>query len=97
MADPQRFLIVNGPSKWDLMLALLDGDCTSRRRVVFSLQSEKNKSMPVPDQEFIINGIDREDGSGEGWLIRGISTAPHDKRMQAYFSTKTRHGWLKLI
>jgi len=76
-----RHIIVNGPSKFDLMLALFDGDNTKRRLVKFDRPADTrpavNDATPVAKPlvvyvfDICINSIEREDGSGERWLFGG--------------------------
>lgn len=93
----QRFEIENGPSKWDLMLALFDD--TSRRFVKF-LISDRG------DIEVVITDVGRG-GPEEGkWRLKGytfgfgvqfdrlgpLPTSTSCHPVSGYFSTKTRKG-----
>ena len=84
-----RFEIVNGPSKFDLMLALFDGNCDHRRIVDFTLLSPQKEHKTF---SCIINDLKREDGSGESWLFAGYFGV---NPLHGYFSTKHRKGWIK--
>ena len=94
-----QYQIVNGPSKRDLELALFDGDSQHRRHVVFSFEEhygESGKSIALTVRAFILNGVSREDGSGESWLINGYFAGAYPPiPIKGYFSTKTRKGHLE--
>jgi len=93
-----RLTITNGPSKWDLMLALFDGDVRHRRTVTFSLEDPAPQCdhPGIPDLDFVINGIQREDVSGELWLLEGYYPGFNRNRpMRGCFNTQTRRGWLE--
>lgn len=88
-----RFNVTNGPSKFDLTLALVDGDGNHRRRVLFSV---KNSGANVcHDLPFIIDEIGREDNSGESWLIRGHLCVRGWTKMTGCYNTRTCTGWVE--
>jgi hypothetical protein len=66
--------IVNGPSKWDLMLGLFEG-----KKVEFTVETtkhdytSKNVFITHPKNIFHVqvNSIEAEDGSRESWNITG--------------------------
>lgn len=87
--------IVDGPSKFDLMVALFKKD----QNVEFSIGSQKFKIRI----SVILNGVRCEDGSRESWLIEGFYTESiegqlvqsHRERFEGYYSSKNRTGWIK--
>ena len=83
--------IVNGPSKWDLMLGLFDGNSSSRRSVVFSAVNLFNN---IEEVAVFVNFLAREDGSGEKWNFAGfmIDAAWKAVAVKGYFSTQHRRG-----
>ena len=85
-----RYDITDGPSKMDFMLSLFDGDTQHRRPVVFTLRGEGLTS-------FIIDGVEREDGSGENWIFKGSYYLGSISRILAhgFFSTRMRKGWIE--
>ena len=90
--ERERYYIQNGPGKFDLMVALFDGDGGHRKSVEFTVKiGNEAKQVPV-----IIEEISREDGSGENWCIAG-RTATTSLNIHGYFSTKTRGGFLEKI
>lgn len=91
----RRDNIVNGPSKFDLMLTLFDGDSSHRRTVAFLLENPETEPW-CGSLNFVINKVEREDGSGENWLFRGYSSDT-DKNLpvKGLFSTRTRKGWIE--
>lgn len=90
-----RYDITNGPSKWDLILALSDGDYHHRREISFSLQGISERVVAGFTLQFLINELQREDRSGENWNFRGTVPAFPDDPCHGFFSTKTRKGWIK--
>lgn len=91
--------IVDGPSKFDLMLALFDGDSSHRRTVAFLLENPeaKQENLQCASLNFVINEVGRGDGSDENWLFVATYPANVDKgRVRGFFSTRTRKGWVEL-
>ncbi len=84
-----EFTISNGPSKFDLMLALFDSKQPNLRRVTFHL-SNGNKL------EASISAVQMEDGSGESWLFtatgRFTTGAIEFRSCTGYYDTVTRNG-----
>ncbi len=99
--------VVNGPSKFDLMMALFTRK-PQKPTVTFALEHAKEGYLAT------ITGVSEEDGSGESWNIRGflqdiyfagdglsplhgallkVSRQP----FKGYFSTADRKGWLTFI
>ncbi len=89
--------ITDGPSKFDLMLALFDGNCEHRREVVFNLRAGKSTStLAVIDSVVVIDSVTREDGSGESWNFEGrVVDFVGNPKIIGYFSTRTRKGWVR--
>ncbi|HUQ30167.1 MAG TPA: hypothetical protein VM103_01465 [Candidatus Paceibacterota bacterium] len=85
--------IVNGPSKFDLMLALFEWK-PNRPLVMF--KTEGGKLL-----EASVTSVEAEDGSGESWNIEGyVGTERARKehqatRFRAYFRTDSRRGVMK--
>jgi len=93
----RRFDIVDGPSKWNFAVSLFDGGSRGRRVVSFALKSSDSQT-PFP-LCFLINGAEREDGSGENWLFKGYSCSDAAKMVCAgrgFFSLQTRKGRIEL-
>lgn len=100
----RRHTITGGPSKFDLMTSQYLGDWKHRQSVVFTLVnshtiSNEDRYFVIGSSEeryFVINGAEREDGTGESWLIKGWSadTAQGIKFIGCY-STQTRKGWIE--
>ena len=86
----QRFEICNGPAKWDLMLSLFDGTSTNPRLARFQVHELFGAKTFIP---ILINGVSREDGSGEKWIFTGYVDG---KPAKGFFSTQDRHGWIEL-
>ncbi len=82
--------IVNGPSKWDLMLAIFDSTSEKPRRVTFVLHDGRRIEMNLV-------AISREDGSGESWCFEGLvrlSDGECERLLKGYFATRDRRGTL---
>lgn len=85
--------IIDGPSKWNLMLSLFDGDSLHRRPVFFFTDAPAPNGL-APRVEVYINIIEREDGSGENWNFDGC--LKDSTRVKGFFSTSRRRGWLEV-
>ena len=82
-------IIVKGPGKFDLMVALFDNTFSSPRLVTFTVDSAGREV----ELEIVVNSVEREDGSGESWNFRGyLQTKQGDVAVQGYYSTKKRTG-----
>jgi hypothetical protein len=96
--------IVGGPSKFDLMVSLF-GTNREKRTVYFDVVGPVS-GIRV-SAEFVIAAVEREDGSGESWLIQGWRLTRYVQNREwairteelvpfkGYFSTKSRRGHLK--
>lgn len=91
--------IVYGPSKFDLMVSLFEGNPTLRKRVSFSVDTGFTTSAPPGKKlgmtekiEIAITGVSQEDGGGESWLFEGYSN--EHKKVYGYYSSQTRKGWI---
>jgi hypothetical protein len=91
-ALPEHLEITNGPSKFDLSVALFDRK-RPLRTVEFALQGYERGMFKVG-----IESVKAEDGSGESWFITGIIWENPTKyyRFKGYFRTDNRRGWLNL-
>ena len=87
----QEFQILEGPSKYDLMLGLFDGNCAKPRLVLFALWDGARTRTVT---SVLLSGVSREDGSGESWIVTGYTNG---KRVKGYYSTKTRKGNLEMV
>ncbi len=91
--------ILDGPSKFDLMLALFDGDAHHRRRVAFVFSNDKLDWLKqwFRELEVVISEIARKDDSDELWLFKGyVPWSPEPLTVEGFFSTQTRKGCIKL-
>ncbi|MBI3573158.1 MAG: hypothetical protein HY092_03090 [Candidatus Kerfeldbacteria bacterium] len=90
--------IINGPSKWDLMLSLFDSKTGHEHEVQFQL--EVGVTMHV-----FLSSVEREDGSAESWNFQGWSTGYSTARVmwkqhqhvRGYFNTLRRKGHFRLV
>src|ERR1035437_9577297 len=90
--DKLYFNVNDGPSKFDLMFSLFDGNKTPRRTVEFQLDGVK-KSISVG-----ITLVQQEDGSSESWNFHGwLASDNRSFRIKGYFSTKHRKGHLTFV
>jgi len=91
-AFPKNLQITNGPSKFDLSVALFDRK-EPARTVEFALLAYERVTFQV-----MIDGVKAEDGSGESWLITGKIWENPTKYHQCsgYFRTDKRTGWLDI-
>ncbi|MDO8601658.1 MAG: hypothetical protein Q7R62_00795 [bacterium] len=89
-----HWAIVNGPSKFDLMVALFYGSGLEKTRPEVTF--EIGAGGETRRVSCIINSISREDGSGESWNIQGYT--PHEEPwmdFRAYFTTSVRQGHIR--
>lgn len=94
--------IIQGPPKFELMLALFDRKVVNTRSVEFKLAGGNNISAHV-----VINGVEVEDGSGESWIFKGYvrrismhpeeSVPPPPSNCYGFYRTDTRKGWIELL
>lgn len=101
--------IVNGPSKYDFMLALFDSDSRHRRQIMFELDRAGIAEVitllahlarcPHHTPPVFINGVSRESGDGENWNFSGWSeeSLVGSWNVRGYYSTKTRKGWIEFL
>lgn len=83
-----NLIITHGPSKWDLMLGLFDGDSQHRRTIEFSINDTG------PSVKMKLMSLMREDGSGELWIFTGYAfgeTSP----VKGFYSTRDRTGFIE--
>lgn len=86
------FTVVGGPSKFDLMLSLFDGNKEPRRTVEFQLDGARGPIVVA------ITTVQQEDGSGESWCIKGwITNYRRSFDIEGYYSSKGRAGRIAFI
>ena len=79
------YKIFDGPSKWDLSISLFDGASSERRPVKFKIAGHQ--------YQVLIDGVEREDGSGENWNFHGrVSQPGMEFQVNGFYSTKRRQG-----
>lgn len=90
-----RYTIVNGPSKWDLMIAFFDRSGVRRRPVTFTmLEGGPADSWRA---QVVINKLAWEDGVGEGFLFEGyLMFLSVRNSVHGYFKTSDRQGWIEI-
>ncbi len=92
MTSKKIFKISGGPSKFDLMVSLFDGDSSNRRSVSFTVEEQTC--------EVTISTLSREDGSGESWnfsgFVRGSIVSP-GYGIKGYYSSQRRCGHFEVI
>lgn len=89
-----QYMISKGPDKARLIVSQWHGDRTERIPVKFKVFKDGGSCWV----DLIVNGADREDGSGENWLLKGYvlqSGGSFGQRFEAFFSIGTRGGWMK--
>lgn len=89
--------IINGPSKWDLSIALFDRK-PKNRIVTFDTNCPLAAHIEVS-----VLSVQAEDGSGESWNIEGLvvdgnrATWTKGKRVFIHFYTNTRSGQIRFF
>ncbi len=102
-----RFEIVGGPSKLSLMFVLFRETGTSQSFFFKLLDPQCEEGVWAGDFkiEVTVDGLLREDGSGEKWLFEGyalltkvlrIPGIPDSAKVKGYFNTQTRKGWIEV-
>ena len=89
MATQNRINIVDGPSKFDLMMS-----CFGGKEVVFTitLPSNRNKSMQIKTRWITVGA---EDGGGENWIVEFHKWESSPTRIfTGYYNSQRRTGWL---
>ena len=95
-----QFKISGGPSKFDLMVSVFEGNPTPRKEVIFTVLTGVTSGPPgrqpafTKPVEVAITSIEQEDGSGESWIFKGNAPTTTDRIRKAsgYYSSKTRQG-----
>ena len=83
--NTEAVAILNGPSKFDIMLALFD-----RRKVSLRVCFPRGNPFDAP---LIVSSVEAEDGSGDSWNIKGtLQVEDGLYPFSFYFSTKNRKG-----
>jgi hypothetical protein len=77
--------IKNGPNKWDLFAALADRN--KGRFIKLTLEERGLKC----EEEYWVDGISIEDGSGESWNLN-LSSKGCAGAHRAYYSSASRSG-----
>jgi hypothetical protein len=86
-----QYNIVNGPSKFDLMVSLFVGSSPDRQEVYFSLPDNLKAKV-------VIDGVERESGNGECWNLWGWWIVFDARKIvKIYYSTKNRSGCLEVL
>lgn len=86
--------INQGPSKFELMLALFDRTVVGTRHVEFNISNGTRSTIAG----VVITGVEIDDGSGESWIFKGYTKNPGKIRnCLGWYRTDTRRGWIELL
>jgi len=95
-----RFDIVRGPPKEVLVSSLANGSELERKPVEFLIVESEEPTNQKQTLSFIIEGLEREDGSGQHWLFSGRCTSNNFKHAlgKGFLSLETEvsSGWIEL-
>ena len=80
------FRIIGGPSKFDLMVSLFEGNPENRTVVAFKLGGLRQ------DINVAITGIRQEDGSGESWIFEGWVVGEPSAQVKGHYGSRLRGG-----
>lgn len=101
MASLLNAKIIDGPSKFDLMLALFDRKSVNTRQVTFATENGRDLGQTL---NAVINSVGVEDGSGESWILEGYfmsrlrgTMPPPPRHFKMYFHTGRRQGIITAI
>ena len=89
MATETLLDILDGPSKFDLMLAVFDNTGEHPRTVSFSCKHSGSSAIFKINVDICLAG--HEDGSGECWIFEGVYRT-NGKRVKGFFRTNSRKG-----
>lgn len=94
MSQDDSRVIIDGPSKFDLMVSLFDGTTESQKVLVFRLDNQRILNIRI-------TSLQREDGSGENWIFQGFTNhypRPYaeEQHVNGFFSTQNRKGRLTI-
>ena len=90
--DKLSFNTIGGPSKFDMMLSLFDGNKEPRRTVEFQLEGAR---APIT---VYVTSVQQEDGSGESWNFEGgLTNYRRGFHLRGYYSSKSRTGHITFI
>jgi len=98
VAYVEEYKIVDGPSKWDLMLALFDSRGGSR---FVEMRTTRGSSKNVTRRHLVIHTLQQEDGSGNNWNFEGylVDEEPLNRyaaQISGFYSIHKRKGSLKI-
>ena len=97
-----QFEISNGPGKWDLALSLFDNTFGNPRYAHFTVNVPVDTTNPLnapvclTDVLVCLNVLEREDGSGERWILKGFNPQ-NGQQIEGYFNLQNRKGWMKFL
>ncbi|MDP3996819.1 MAG: hypothetical protein Q8P86_03970 [bacterium] len=87
-------IIINAPSKCDLIVAFFLKPNPGRQSVNFTIQDPGGSRKQV---EVVINSISWEDGSGDSWCFEGYCVGrPLTAKVKGWFRTSDRKGWISI-
>lgn len=89
--DKYAFQIIGGPSKFDLMVSLFEGNPQHRRTVAFKLEGLWQ------DINVAITGVEQEDGSGESWNFSGWVMGEPKAHVRGYYASRGRSGYFHFV
>jgi hypothetical protein len=88
-----RYNITGAPSKHDLNVRFFNKIDGNRLAVKFDIEG---KHRGVDFIKVVINAVSWEDGSGESWCFEGYVPGVGYDRVNGYFCTLDRKGWICL-
>lgn len=91
-SNSQSFNVIGGPSKFDLMLSLFDGNKDPRRTVEFKLEGAREPIVVA------VTMVQQEDGSGESWNFQGhLINYRRGFDVRGHYSSNSRKGYITFI
>ena len=109
---PHRANITNGPSKFDLMLALFDRERDQPRREVTFIEDSRIREAelseqgfpPMPLENVVITGLKCADhfknytNMSDVWMFEGYYDGdPLNKKISGLYTCSTRQGWIDFL
>lgn len=96
----KRYEIQSGPSAMDLMFSLFMGSSAEKNRqaIRFQIGTGSELSGVKLAMNVRIDGMTREDGSGNCWIFTGyqVLSTGDLRQVKGFFNSHTRHGYLEV-
>ena len=97
MENSERFDITNGPSVWDMSLAIFHSCAGHPHFVKIQYRSRGNDGWHFVTDQALLSSITKEGKSDTRYYFEGTSKGPGFTRFKGFIDTSSRKGWLEFI